>query len=710
MTALIGIASYGLCGLGFLILTALLAVSRTGGWFRTAMALASGLTMVWAMAFALSPWLNMPGYAYAALELGRDAGWLLVVDCLIRRAQSGANHALARWLWVATLAVAAGLIFYGQVFPIRAGDAESVRTAVAFPAMAGVLIAIAAVVMIENLFRNAGRDARWAFKYFCFALGLVFAYDFLYYADSLLFRRASPALFDARGFVNAMIVPFLAVATNRAETWNIEIHVSRKVVFHSFALIGSGLYLLVMAAAGFYLREFGGDWGTILQIVLVAAALLGLLVVVSSGSLRARVKVLINKHFFSYKYDYREEWLRFITAMSSTSGSNLHDRVIHAVADMVHSNAGSLWVLQIEDNAYFPTASWNLGDKLPAVAADSPLVGYLTRSGWVIDLDQWRHNRGAYENLSVPDWLVEHPRAWLIVPLLHREVLHGFLVLGETRGGGALDWEDFDLLKTVGRQVASYLAEEKATDTMVDALRLEAFNRRFAFVVHDIKNLTSQMSLMLKNAERFGDRPEFQQDMLETVRNSVTRMKALLEQLNTQRQLDNQAQESVPLADLLEQTAAVWRKQITGLDVQIAKEDPNFLVDSTRLSTILDHLLQNALEAAGETGEIALHQVYRDGEAIIEVRDNGPGMDEIFVRDDLFSPLNSKKSTGYGLGAYQTRQLVREMGGRLEVQTAPGEGTTMRIVLPAIARAGADRQADRQEGPRRERESGVTPS
>lgn len=686
MSFVIGVASHGLCALGFGVLTALLVFSRSGGWFRTSLALASGCTTAWALALALLPWFVMPPATYAFIELIRDITWLIVLDCLIRRAQGGVFDKATQWvLWI-TVAIASSLILYGQWFFLEQRTDELRRAAIALPTFAGVMLSIAGFILVEHLYRSAHRDSRWAFKYFCFGLGLIFAYDFLYYADSLLFRRTSVAMFDARGFINAMIVPFLAVAANRAENWEIDIHVSRKVVFHTFTLIGAGAYLLVMAAAGYYLREFGGDWGSILEIVVLAAGILGLIIVVSSGALRARFKVQINKHFFRYKYDYREEWLRFIAAMSSSSVDNsLHDRVIYAVSDLVHSNAGALWVLESEDNAYFPTGSWNFGEKLPAVAADSPVVRYLTQNGWVVDLSQFARDPSQYDGLQIPEWLANHHRAWLMVPLLHRDVLHGFLILGETRAEAELSWEDFDLLKTVGRQVASYLAEEMAVDTMVDALRLEAFNRRFAFVIHDIKNLTSQMSLMLQNAEKFGDRPDFQKDMIDTVRNSVTRMRALLEQLSVQRHSDTRASSAVPLTSVLAQTSDTWQKQKEDLDVDFVRSGAPVVVDGTRLSTVLDHLLQNAMEAVGDEGQIALRQFYDGRDVVLEVRDNGPGMDEAFVRDILFSPLNSKKKHGYGLGAYQTRQLVREMGGRLEVDSKLGHGTTMRIVLPDAA-------------------------
>jgi hypothetical protein len=70
---------------------------------------------------------------------------------------------------------------------------------------------------------------------------------------------------------------------------------------------------------GYYVRYFGGDWGRALQLGLLFPGGVGLVLLVLSASLRARVRVFIGKHFFSYRYDYREEWLAFTAMLSSNS-------------------------------------------------------------------------------------------------------------------------------------------------------------------------------------------------------------------------------------------------------------------------------------------------------------------------------------------------------------------------------------------------------
>ena len=160
-------------------------------------------------------------------------------------------------------------------------------------------------------------------------------------------------------------------------------------------------------------------------------------------------------------------------------------------------------------------------------------------------------------------------RNWLVVPLIYRDSVQGFVVLGDPKARRGLDWEDFDLLRTVGHQAASYLAEQQAMNELSDTRRLQDFNRRSAFIIHDIKNVVSQMSLMMQNARNFGDNPEFQKDMLATVENSVSRMKGLLERFKSAQAEDRrEAFDLVPLSVVVNQVVENWRKQKDDMKVK----------------------------------------------------------------------------------------------------------------------------------------------
>jgi putative PEP-CTERM system histidine kinase len=272
-----------------------------------------------------------------------------------------------------------------------------------------------------------------------------------------------------------------------------------------------------------------------------------------------------------------------------------------------------------------------------------------------------------------------------MVPLMHGSHVLGVVLLVQPRTPRRLNWEDFDLLKTCSRQAASYLSENSALQALSAARELEIFNRRFAFVIHDIKTTINQLSLMLKNAEKHGENPAFQKDLLASVRDSVAAMSRILEQINAERKR-TPAVSVIDLAGLVAQVAGQRAKSGgAAIHIDCERRPLNVMGDDYRLTAIVSHLIQNAIDAAGDGGQVTLSVHPADDMVALEVSDNGNGMDPEFVRDRLFQPFQTTKGSGYGIGAYQCRELIRELGGRLTVHSVPGEGTTMSVVLPAVA-------------------------
>jgi putative PEP-CTERM system histidine kinase len=279
-------------------------------------------------------------------------------------------------------------------------------------------------------------------------------------------------------------------------------------------------------------------------------------------------------------------------------------------------------------------------------------------------------------------WPFAAAKAWLAVPLSHRGEIVGFVLLNRASRTVTLDWEAFDLLRAAGRQASSYLAEERSTRVLRDSELLNQYSKRFAFVIHDIKNLASQLGLIVSNAKRYIEDPDFRRDMLQTVEDAVARMNHLLSQLKA---------DAVPRAPRLVApdaiVGAVAAEFADGPVVVKTRADADHCVvaiDPDRLRSALTHLAQNAIEAS-RPGDFVIVSTRRgDAELIIDITDRGPGMDPAFIRDELFRPFRSTKSGGYGIGAFQTRELIRAAGGDVEVISEKGAGTTMRILLPLV--------------------------
>jgi putative PEP-CTERM system histidine kinase len=671
--------SYLVAAVGFLLLGALWLTSWRGRRHRGVLSAACLLTAGWA---GMVGYLAYEGFAASmltdALEILRNAAWSFFLVVLLGRHRDPASRlpfglsrkvALAGAGYALFLAVTLYGWWGGHLFAdLGVTSSMSVR----------VGLAVFGMLLVEQVYRNKAEQERWAIKFACLGIGGMFAYDFYMYSDALLFRTINPDIWAARGAVNAVTVPLIAISMARSASWNTELALSRRVVFHSAALFGSALYLLAMGMAGYYLRFFGGSWGMLMQVAFLFAALMLLAGILFSGTFRSWLKVFISKHFYTYNYDYREEWLRFTRTLSAP-GPLLGERVVQAIATLVESPGGALWVRR-DSGLYEPAAHWHVPLPEAREEAGSPFVHYLEQSHWVVDLREAADDPDKYPGLTVPDWLAQYARAWLVVPLVMQGRLAGFVVLQQARSTVSLNWEVIDLLKIAGVQAASYLAQQEAADALSVARQFESFNRMSTFVVHDLKNLVAQLSLMVKNAEKHRDNPEFQRDMLETVDLSVQKMRLMLQKLG--RSINTERPGPLDIAEVVR--AAIADKD--GFEphptLRVRNHGLVVVADRERLERVLGHLVQNAIEATPRDGQVTVEVARRDGQALVSIQDTGIGMDEEFVRERLFKPFESTKAAGMGIGAFESREYIQELGGRLDVRSAPQAGTTFDVLLP----------------------------
>ena len=665
----LGVLGYGFAALAFLAFALHLGLGWRGGpraSILLAVVAASAAAAAANLAFSLTG-RSVLWSLQAVLDALRTVGWLLFLWVVLQGTRSGLKAAPL----LLALPIAAWL-FHPEGFQPSSRLVFGVLLAVA----------VAGLVLTEQVFRRALEDARWAIKPLCLGLGAGFMFDLYLFADALLFGRIDAGVWAARGLVHALVIPFIAIATVRNRQWSIDIALSRGVVFHSTAFLGCGLYLLAVAAAGYYVRYFGGSWGKTLQVGFIFAALLVLAALFSSGTLRSKLRVFINKHFFSYRYDYRHEWLRFTNLLSSRDpGASSAQRSVQALANLLESPGGAIW-LSSGGDGYAQAARWNMPSVEAREPADSPFAAFLAKTGWVVDLRQ-------PEQLAPqpPSWLCQLPAAWLVVPVIAEEELTGFAVLAAPRARIELNWEVRDLLKTAARQVGSFLAQVQASEALLEARKFESFNNMTAFVVHDLKNLVAQLSLLLKNAERHRHNPRFQDDMFATVRHVEERMNKLLGQLST----GSRGEENlspIALAKVVERVVAA--KKAVRADIAVHATDATVATIGyeQRFERVLGHLVQNAIDATQQSGEVRISVGAEGKNAVIEVSDSGCGMSEAFVRERLFRPFQTTKGNGMGIGVFELAQYTKDMGGRIEVDSRPGAGTRFKLMFP-LERNGA---------------------
>jgi putative PEP-CTERM system histidine kinase len=715
----LGLLSYGLAAVGFLVLTLLLAISWEGRGQGVRLVAACAVNAAWAGLMAwFSTLQQLPLILVMLAEALRDGAWLFMLTGLL---SGGAwPRLLTRATHLLVLATIAGTI----AIPFINAYSIFLVSAPAAYAGGGLALALAGLVLLEQLFRNANPAGRFALKFLVIGVGVVFVYDLFLFSEAQLVRGIDATTWAARGLVNALVVPLIALAARANPTWSLNVFVSRQVVFYTTTFLAVGAYLLVMAAGGYVIRLYGGTWGGIAQIVFFAGAGIVLVTLLASGSARRRLRVFLSKNFYKNKYDYRVEWLRFIDTLASHGDDvDPYENAVRATAQIVGSPGGLLFMPVEDVPGWSPVAGWPAADfarsRYAPVASDGEFATFLQRKQWVFDRTEYCRSPDTYQNIVVPDTLRDDRRLRLVIPLVLQGQLRGLLALADPPPPFDLTWEDRDLLKTVGRHVATHLAQHEADRRLAESRQFEGYHRLTAFVMHDLKNLAAQLSLLVANAEKHKRNPAFVDDAIATIANSTARMQRLIEQL--QRREVQTVTRRVSLADVARDACS--RCAVRAPEPQCAGVDVLAFVDADpeRLGMMVEHLIRNAQEATPATGTVTVGvAVERDRQpesgnsgmravspaqlevaaqaaangaagggpaagdyACLTVTDSGCGMTDEFIKQRLFKPFDTTKgSQGMGIGAYQVRQYINSIGGRITVESAVGEGSRITVWLP----------------------------
>lgn len=677
MDALIGFWSHGLAAALFAALTLWRLRDAARRPAQRLLLGAFAVTACWAWLAAVAPGDAIVGYA----ESARNLLWISLLYSL-----SAAGDERERGLKLVYGAVAGviGLQLIGATLELISPSGALAQTGLVLR----ITTAAGALVLVHNVYGQAAPASRSHIRLAMLGLALIWVYDLNLYTIACLGSAHPEWWAEWRGLAAALAAPMFAMASRDDSGWRIRL--SRAATFQSLSLLAICAYFALMAIVATALRGSGVDWSAALMIAVLAAMTVGAMVLLPSARARGWLKVKLAKHLFEHRYDYRTEWLRFTETLgrAGPDAPPLTERIVKAFADMVDAPGGLLLVGD-GGGAVALAANWNWPGDCPSAArlADSgALWSAIEDSGRIVEFEALRHGwaKAADKALPVTDWMLADPSLWVAVPLLHQQRLVGLVVLAAPEYRRPLDWEDFDLLRTGGKQAASSLAEAMSQEALANAQRFEEFNRRFAFILHDIKNLVSQLSLVARNAERHADNPEFRADMVATLQSSVGKMNELLARLAPRSSARVQRVEAQPLRPILAAAIAAGRRD---RDVQLLGDAGLCaLVDPDALEQAVGHLLQNALDASSGTPVVV--RVREDDSGIaVSIADKGVGMDGDFIRNRLFQPFTSTKSGGFGIGAFEARSLVNAMGGRLGVESRPGRGTTFTITLPAAEAA-----------------------
>jgi putative PEP-CTERM system histidine kinase len=542
-----------------------------------------------------------------------------------------------------------------------------------------MLFCLFGIIICEQLLRHE-HTSRMA-KLVALSSLTIFAYDIVVFSSVLLFADQNQDLWHARSFISSatsliMALSIIFYASQLKQRGQFKL--SNSIILFNTSLTLVGGFLLLMALFGSVFNFFEISWLNASKIMLYVLAIFSIIAVSFSEKARLTVVVWTSKHFFAHKYDYKQQWIKLDQLL--THQGNGYEISLKAMTKLFSCQSGAIWIkgpqfYSLISSLKIPPLSNNTIER-----NSSEFIRLLEQQDWIFQPSNTKSEINKNYNTNLPCWLKEIEDPWVIVPLNSEKELIGFIVLAQQRVSTELTWEDLDILKLTGRQIASYISHQQDHEKLIQNQQFDMFNKITAFAIHDIKNLIAQQALVVKNAEKFKHHPEFIDDAIDTIANSVQKMDKLLVKLQGKHRNET---ELINLNQLLIKAVEMNKNSLPAPSLFIQTKTIKLKSDPEKILMALNHLIKNAQDATPDNGIINITLHHQDNAIWLDVQDNGSGMSQEFINNELFKPFNSTKhDKGMGLGAFQIREIFHALGGQFFVESTVNEGSKFSIHIP----------------------------
>jgi putative PEP-CTERM system histidine kinase len=620
---------------------------------------------------------------------------LFSVNCLVFSlvfAKKEPRKVLKKWRWGIISAYALPVIvlvylFYtGQMVVLDTSRIIGLSQIAKYFYIFPFIILIVSLMNLENTFRSSSSSEKWHIKYMVFGLGALLIF-FIYILSQRL-------LYNTIEMRNIYIMSTVILAAGLLMIYSIirnkiidgDIYISRKVIYSSISLIAIGIYSVIVALFAQILRSFEIQKNLKFDTLLIFFAALVLVIVFYKESFRRKAKIIINKSFRKSKYVYHDEWVIFSTELSKKiTTKEICESFLKLLSERMFVKHLSLWLVDDNKKKLHMIHSHHIEKPTPKLELNFKAIDYIFEKGKPVN----KRDILASKNFKLLDdeflAIIKVTKAEILVPLMLAEKRVGLLTMGKVRTGEDYDeTEDYDLLMSAAAHAASAINNARLFEDKIRAGEMEAFHRLSSFIIHDVKNTMSILSIVSENAKKHFHDPDFQKDALRTISGVVAKMQRMIGNLsNLPHRLELNLENcdlNVLIEEALEGTPINGSSRVK-IDRKLCPIPP-IRADVEEINKVVNNLILNACEAGDGKGIVRVNTRLNGEKVVLTVTDDGCGISKEFIENSLFRPLKSTKRNGLGIGLYQCKTIIEAHGGSIEVQSECGEGTTFSVFLP----------------------------
>ena len=625
-------------------------------------------------------------------------------------ARSNYRELLKTRIWYLSLLYGLGLIFFILVWNVDfftiaksfPGDIFLISSVGKYFLIFALLSAVLILINFENTLRLAKISSRKGKTLPLYILTGAFLFWIYAISQMLMYSRISRDLVFA-GFIAIIVTNLVLIFYSiRYGLIQLEVSLGREVVYSSAMIFVVGVYLLIIGIVGKIVQYAGGSVNLFLTFLAAFIAFFVLLATLVSKSLKERIKLFVDRNFYKNRYDYREQWGRFSESLSAVLNfDEVLTTVIENIATIFGANRIAIFLADESSGKFVIRKTKNMNEFHDIQFQQSSLfIDWFHRLGEAIPyatIVQQGRQVGITEQ-ELQD--LQQLDVAVFAPLIVQQKLMGLLALGQKEDQEPFSKEDFDLLETLANQSSVAILNAKLNEYLMLSREMQSFHKLSSFVLHDLRNSVSMLSMVVKNAEDNWENQEFQKDMLQTIATAVTKMRTLISKISTLPDKLVMKKQAVQVNDVIRKVihhTKIEELKHIKLKTNLESRLP-VAVDAEQIQKVIENLIINALEASPDGGDVSIstrtigmnhesnsgngRKGTENGFVEIMISDTGIGMSRDFMQHRLFKPFQTTKKKGLGIGLYHCKEIISAHNGTIEVESAEKTGTSFKILLP----------------------------